>query len=82
MSRLYYNLNFELSQSGRPTFREPVTQSVREITIRNGKTQRRDSVYKRRRISDAGFLGGRVNGFLDKIPRDQLTKLEYVEEYL
>ncbi|KAJ9616299.1 hypothetical protein H2200_000017 [Cladophialophora chaetospira] len=77
MSRLYYNFSFELPQNGRPTFREPVTQSVRELTIRNGKTQRRDSMYKRRRISDAGSVASRVNGLLDRIPKDQLTKFEY-----
>jgi hypothetical protein len=79
MDRLYYNFAFELSNARKPTFREPVTQSVRELTIRNGKAQRRNSMYKRRRISDAGSVGGRVYGLLDKIPKQQLTIFEYAQ---
>jgi hypothetical protein len=76
MARLYHNLDFELSQSRKPTFREPVTQSVRKLTIRNGRTQRRNSMYKRRRVSDAISIGASVNGLLDKIPGNQLTHFE------
>ncbi|ETI19738.1 hypothetical protein G647_08751 [Cladophialophora carrionii CBS 160.54] len=76
MARLYHTVDFELSQTRKPTFREPVTQSVRELTIRNGRTQRRDSMYRRRRISNAGSTSAGVNGLLEKIPRNQLTRFE------
>ena len=77
MSRLYHNLDFTLSQSRNPTFREPVMQSVRELTIRNGRTQNRDSTYQHRRISDTSSVGGSVNGLLAKIPENRLTSFEY-----
>lgn len=80
MARLYYNFEFEMPPSTKPTFREPVTQSVRELTIRNGRVKRRNSTYKRRRISDVGSASGHVNGFLVKIPDKQLTNFEFFHE--
>ena len=80
MTRLYHNVDFELSQNRKPAFREPVTQSVRELRIRNGRTQRRNSTYKRRRISDAGSISGQVIGLMDKIPGNQLVNFECVRD--
>jgi hypothetical protein len=82
MSRLYHIVDFELSQNRKPVFREPVTESVRELTIRNGREKRRNSIYKRRRVSDAGSVAGRVSGFLEKIPEQQLTRFEYASRLL
>ena len=82
MSRLYHNVDFELSQNRKPVFREPVTESIRALTIRNGRDKRRNSMYKRRRISDAGPVAGRVSGFLERIPEQQLTRFEYAPSLL
>ncbi|EXJ66315.1 uncharacterized protein A1O5_10467 [Cladophialophora psammophila CBS 110553] len=76
MARLYHTVDFHLPQSpmhGTTAFREPLIQSVRELTIRNGRTQRRNSVYKRRRISDVASIEGHVNSLVEKVPTGQMT---------
>ncbi|EXJ61810.1 hypothetical protein A1O7_02240 [Cladophialophora yegresii CBS 114405] len=80
MARLYHTIDFELDQSRKATFRKPVTQSVREFTMRNGRIQRRNSMHKRRRISDAGSFSAAVNGLLEKIPANQLTRFEFFHQ--
>ncbi|KIX07280.1 uncharacterized protein Z518_01933 [Rhinocladiella mackenziei CBS 650.93] len=84
MIRLYHNVDFEMSQSrpsrkpGMPAFREPVTQSVRELTIRNGVADRRNSVHNRRRKSDASSADGYVIEILEQVPANQLTSFAFL----
>ena len=80
MVRLYYSVDFEVPQSissrksGMSAFRSPVTQSVRELKIRNGMGDRRNSIYSRRRKSDAGSVDAYVAEILNKVPANRLTR--------
>ncbi|KAH0837533.1 hypothetical protein AYO21_05021 [Fonsecaea monophora] len=81
--RLYYNVDFHLPQfplPGAVAFRDALVQSVRELTIRNGRTQRRNSVFKRRRISDAGSVEGHVNSLLEYVPSSRMTSFALLHQ--
>ncbi|OQV00053.1 hypothetical protein CLAIMM_05603 isoform 2 [Cladophialophora immunda] len=83
MTRLYHTVDFDLPQipmPGTAAFREPLVQSVRELTIRNGRTQRRNSVYKRRRISDASSVESLVNSLLEKVPSGRMTSFAFFHQ--
>ncbi|OAP64381.1 hypothetical protein AYL99_00353 [Fonsecaea erecta] len=83
MTRLYHNVDFHLPQTplpGTALFREPVVQSVRELTIRNGRKERRNSVNKRRRISDVASVEGYVNRLLEKIPPSRVKSFAFFHQ--
>jgi len=84
MARLYHSVDLDLplgmvsKEPGTSILRGPVTQSIRELTVRNGPLNRRRSVYSRRRKSDAGSIEVHVNGILDKIPMKRLKSFALV----
>jgi len=80
MRRLYYNVDVEAPSTssrtmGSRALRAPVTQSVRDLTVRNGMVVRkRSETYTRRRRSDAGTADDFVHDILDKVPGNQLKR--------
>jgi hypothetical protein len=78
MARLYHAVEFEFPQpttsrrSGMALYRAPVTQSARDLTIRNGTANGRTSMYTRRSKPDAGSLDAHLQEILENIPANQL----------
>lgn len=79
MRRLYYNVDVEIPSrsariAGSPALRAPVTQSMRDLTVRNGMVGRkRSNTYTRRRKSDTGNVNDFVHDILDRVPTNQLN---------
>ncbi|KAK5022867.1 hypothetical protein LTS07_009595 [Exophiala sideris] len=86
MARLYHSIDLDLplgrvsKEPGTSILRAPVTQSIRELTVRSGPLSRRRSVYSRRRKSDAGSIEVHVNGILDKIPMKRLKSFAILHQ--
>lgn len=79
MRRLYYKVDVEIAArtmttAGSSALRAPMTESMRDLTLRNGAMNRkRSSSYTRRRKSDAGATNSFVHDVLDRVPSNQLT---------
>jgi hypothetical protein len=82
--RLYTKVDVELPQNrdmawttgGYLMFRPHVVQSIRELSLRNGLMDFKNTAYNRRERSDAGSVDGYVRQVLEHIPQDQLMSLE------
>ncbi len=80
MARLYHSVDLDLPQSKalKTILRAPVIESVRDLTVRHGRTNRRNSVYNRRTKSDAVSVEVHVNEILNTIPKGRLIRFGYV----
>ncbi|KAK5207395.1 hypothetical protein LTR41_006964 [Exophiala xenobiotica] len=76
MARLYQSVDFDLPQSKviKTILRAPVTESVRDLTMRHGRAHGRNSDYGRRRKSDAASVEVHVNEILNTIPMERLIR--------
>jgi hypothetical protein len=76
MARLYQSVDLELPQSIaiKAILRPPVTESVRDLTMRHGRAHGRNSDYGRRRKSDADSVEVYVNEILNTVPMERLIR--------
>lgn len=79
--RLYARVDVEVPQDrdsawttgGYLMFRPHVVQSMRELTVRNGVIDVRNSVHSRRRSCNAGSVDEYLRQLLESVPESQLT---------
>jgi len=76
MARLYHSVDFDPPQSKAldTILRAPVTESVRDLTVRHGRTHWRNTVYGRTTKSDADSVEVHVIEILNTIPKGRLIR--------